>query len=117
MHHGVLPTMDKHLALFQRWLTDRLSAIEEQAHRQIVERFAALPVGQRLGDGCRCRGPGGRDGAAAPTAESFALRRDEVRGSLADHRGHRRLGPFVDRGRWRVLCWFAGDNGGAGPLT
>jgi len=85
MHHGVLPTMDKHLALFQRWLTDRLSAIEEEAHRQIVERFAALPVGQRLGDGCRCRGPGGRDGAAAPTAESFALRRDEVRGGLADH--------------------------------
>ncbi len=39
MHHGVLPTMDKHLALFQRWLTDRLSAIEEEAHRQVVERF------------------------------------------------------------------------------
>jgi len=40
MHHGVLPTMDKHLALFQRWLTDRLSAIEERAHRQVIERFA-----------------------------------------------------------------------------
>ncbi len=39
-HHGLLPARDHHLALFERWLTTKLSGVQELDVRRPVERFA-----------------------------------------------------------------------------
>ncbi|MET8956276.1 hypothetical protein [Streptomyces sp. NPDC004533] len=39
MHSGVLPHRDRHLLLFERWLTDWLTGIEDPAQRQLLQRF------------------------------------------------------------------------------
>ncbi len=48
MLHGVLPQVDRHLMLFQRWLGDTLAGIKRREHRQVVERFSAWHVQRRL---------------------------------------------------------------------
>ncbi len=48
MLHGVLPHVDRHLMLFQRWLRDTLDGIGEREPRQLVERFATWHVLHRL---------------------------------------------------------------------
>jgi hypothetical protein len=48
MLHGILPAADRHLVLFERWLGDVVSGIDQREHRQIVERFAAWHVQRRL---------------------------------------------------------------------
>lgn len=48
MHYGVLPHMDKHLVLFERWLAQRLANIENPEHAQLVHRFATWNELRRL---------------------------------------------------------------------
>lgn len=48
MHHGVLPTMDKQLMLFERWLAATLATITDQDHAQLVGRFATWNELRRL---------------------------------------------------------------------
>jgi hypothetical protein len=48
MLHGVLPHVDRHLMLFQRWLCDTLAGVKRREHRQVLERFAAWHVQRRL---------------------------------------------------------------------
>ncbi|WP_369354775.1 hypothetical protein [Streptomyces sp. cg2] len=45
---GVLPPVDRQLLLFQRWLAERLPAIDDAGHRQLLELFAAWHVQRRL---------------------------------------------------------------------
>jgi hypothetical protein len=49
MQVGVLPHVDRHLVLFQRWLTDWLPTIDDQ-HRKLVERFVTWHVLRKLRD-------------------------------------------------------------------
>jgi hypothetical protein len=57
--HEVLAPRDHHLALFERWLDDKLSAIEDRRIRQPLEQFARwhhlnrLRRGSRPGQGSR----------------------------------------------------------------
>lgn len=48
MHHGVLPRMDRQLMLFERWLAQRLVALEPPEHAQLVHRFATWNELRRL---------------------------------------------------------------------
>ncbi|MEV2226889.1 hypothetical protein AB0E01_44730 [Nocardia vinacea] len=48
MLHGVLPSVDRHLMLFGRWLRETLDRIEDTEHRRVVERFAVWHVQWRL---------------------------------------------------------------------
>jgi hypothetical protein len=48
MHHGVLPTMDKQLMLFERWLAATLATITDQDHAHLVGRFATWNELRRL---------------------------------------------------------------------
>jgi hypothetical protein len=48
MLHGVLPHVDRHLMLFQRWLGDTLAGITRREHRQVLEQFASWHVQRRL---------------------------------------------------------------------
>lgn len=48
MLHGVLPPVDRHLMLFQRWLHEVLDRIDDTEHRRVVERFAVWHVQRRL---------------------------------------------------------------------
>ncbi|MEU7632490.1 hypothetical protein AB0C34_21265 [Nocardia sp. NPDC049220] len=48
MLHGVLPSVDRHLMLFERWLRQVLDRIDDSEHRRVVERFALWHVQRRL---------------------------------------------------------------------
>jgi hypothetical protein len=48
MHCGALPTMDKNLLLFQRWLNQRLATIDDPDHHALVQRFATWNELRRL---------------------------------------------------------------------
>jgi site-specific recombinase XerD len=48
MLHGVLPRADRHLLLFQRWLRDTLTAINDLDQQQVITRFATWHVLHRL---------------------------------------------------------------------
>jgi hypothetical protein len=56
MLHGVLPTADRNLVLFGRWLDETLARIGRNEHRQLVGRFASWHVQRRL-RGFADRGP------------------------------------------------------------
>ncbi|MGB6162287.1 MAG: hypothetical protein WBF75_06900, partial [Pseudonocardiaceae bacterium] len=44
----VLPAIDKHICLFERWLIIHIATITEPAHAQLVHRFATWEVLPRL---------------------------------------------------------------------
>jgi hypothetical protein len=48
MLHGVLPPIDRHLMLFERWLAATLAQVKRVEHRKVIERFAAWHVQRRL---------------------------------------------------------------------
>lgn len=48
MHHGVLPAVDRHLLLFQRWLAEWLTGIDDVEHRRLLERFATWRLLRKL---------------------------------------------------------------------
>ncbi|MGW4411621.1 hypothetical protein ACWEJ6_46900 [Nonomuraea sp. NPDC004702] len=48
MHHGVLPAVDRHLLLFQRWLAEWLTGIDDVEHRRLLERFATWHLLRKL---------------------------------------------------------------------
>jgi len=48
VHHGVLPAVDRHLFLFQRWRADWLATINDVEHRRLLERFASWHVERKL---------------------------------------------------------------------
>ncbi|MFE5587557.1 hypothetical protein [Kitasatospora sp. NPDC056531] len=48
MHCGVLPHRDRHLLLFERWLTDWLTGIEDPDQRQLLQRFATWQLLRKL---------------------------------------------------------------------
>jgi hypothetical protein len=54
--HGVLPSADRNLALFERWPDETLASISRPGHRQVIERFASWHVRRRL-RGFADRGP------------------------------------------------------------
>ena len=100
MLHGVLPPVDRHLMLFQRWLGDTLAGIDRPEHRQVVERFAAWHVQRRLR----------RSAEAGPvTAKQTQQARAEIRLAIAF------LTWLGERGRGLGTCgqadidaWYAG---------
>ena len=53
--HGCLPPRDPHLAGFERWLSAKLTRIDDLDHRQLIDRFARWHLLRRLrrraGDG------------------------------------------------------------------
>ncbi|MFB6850154.1 hypothetical protein ACFCXS_35555 [Streptomyces sp. NPDC056373] len=48
MDSGVLPRVDRQLMLYQRWLTERLAAIEDPDHRRHLQHFATWHQMRRL---------------------------------------------------------------------
>ncbi|MFD8780455.1 hypothetical protein [Streptomyces sp. NPDC059916] len=48
MDSGVLPRVDRHFPLYQRWLTERLTTIEEPEHRLLLRHFATWHQSRRL---------------------------------------------------------------------
>jgi hypothetical protein len=48
MHHGVLPTADRHLVLFQRWLAEWLADIDNVERHRLLERFATWHLLRKL---------------------------------------------------------------------
>jgi hypothetical protein len=48
MQSGVLPPADRQLLFFQRWLAEKLPAIDDAEHRRLLELFAAWHVQRRL---------------------------------------------------------------------
>lgn len=45
---GVLPTVDKQICSFERWLVGHLADITDPEHAQLVRRFATWEVLPRL---------------------------------------------------------------------
>jgi hypothetical protein len=45
---GVLPSVDKQICLFERWLLAHLDTICDRDHRQLIQRFATWEVLPRL---------------------------------------------------------------------
>jgi hypothetical protein len=39
VEHGVLPGRDRHVAAYERWLTEKLAAIDDLDQRTVIERF------------------------------------------------------------------------------
>lgn len=100
MCHGVLPPVDRHLMLFQRWLGDALAGIDRREHRQLVERFASWHIQRRLRHFAE-RGP--------ITDPQTGQAREEVRQAIAF------LAWLHGRGRTLATCaqadidaWYAG---------
>jgi hypothetical protein len=48
MHCGMLPVVDKHLLLFERWLDQRLSAVAHPDHARLLQQFATWHVLRRM---------------------------------------------------------------------
>jgi hypothetical protein len=48
MHHGILPLADRHLLLFEAWLTGWLPSISNTEHRRTLEHFARWRVLRQL---------------------------------------------------------------------
>jgi hypothetical protein len=100
MLHGVLPHLDRHLVLFERWLGDTVSGIDRREDRQVIERFAAWHVQHRLRRFAE-RGP--------VTAKQTQQGRGELRRAIAFlawlHERGRRLGTC---GQADVDAWYAG---------
>jgi len=48
MQYGVLPTVDRHLLLFERWLRATLPEVHRDADRRTLERFASWHLRRRL---------------------------------------------------------------------
>ena len=48
MQYGVLPTVDRHLLLFERWLRATLPEVHRDADRRTLERFATWHLRRRL---------------------------------------------------------------------
>ena len=48
MHSGVLPPADRQLLLFQRWLAEKLPAIDGLGRRRVLELFATWHIQRRL---------------------------------------------------------------------
>ncbi|GAA3515065.1 hypothetical protein FHR32_007979 [Streptosporangium album] len=44
MHYGVLPRIDRHLMLFERWLEHWLTEIDDPGHHELLERFASWDI-------------------------------------------------------------------------
>lgn len=59
MESGVLPRVDRQLMLYQRWLTERLAAIEDPDHRRHLQHFAIWHQMRRLRSKAE-KGPLGR---------------------------------------------------------
>ncbi|WP_336217154.1 helix-turn-helix domain-containing protein [Nonomuraea sp. LPB2021202275-12-8] len=100
MLHGVLPRVDRHLILFQRWLRDTLTEITDPDHQHVITRFATWHVLHRLRRFAE-RGP--------VTATQTDSGRAEVRQAIAF------LNWLSQRGRELSSCgqadidaWYAG---------
>ena len=50
---GALPPRDRHLATFERWLSHKLSGIEDMEQRRLIERFGRWHLLRRLRDQSR----------------------------------------------------------------
>ncbi|MFB6961973.1 hypothetical protein ACFCYB_34560, partial [Streptomyces sp. NPDC056309] len=48
MDSGVLPRVDRQILLYQRWLTERLAAIEDPEHHRLLRHFATWHQMRRL---------------------------------------------------------------------
>ncbi|GGT42491.1 hypothetical protein GCM10010176_102500 [Nonomuraea spiralis] len=44
----MLPVVDRHLLLFQRWVTEWLAGIDDVEHRRLLERFATWHLQREL---------------------------------------------------------------------
>lgn len=100
MQSGILPPADRQLLLFQRWLGERLPAIDDAGHRRLLELFATWHVQRRLRT-LADRGP--------LTSNQLQQAREEIRLAIAF------LGYLAERGRHLVSCtqadvdaWYAG---------
>jgi site-specific recombinase XerD len=100
MQSGVLPTADRQLLLFQRWLGERLAALDDGRHRRLLELFVAWHVQRRLST-LADRGP--------LTGKQIQQARNEIHLAIAF------LGHLAERGRTLASCmqadvdaWYAG---------
>ncbi|MGW0538701.1 hypothetical protein [Streptomyces sp. NPDC003032] len=97
---GVLPPADRHLLLFQRWLTEKLPAVANAGHRQLLQLFATWHVQRRLNT-LSGRGP--------LTGKQIQQARGEI------HLAAAFLDQLAERGRTLADCtqadvdtWYAG---------
>jgi hypothetical protein len=74
MLHGVLPAADRHLLLFERWLRATLDEIADPDQQQIIARFAAWHILNRLRR-FAVRGP--------LTQKQIGQARDQLRAAIA----------------------------------
>ncbi|UGY92766.1 hypothetical protein [Streptomyces gobiensis] len=98
METGILPPADRQLLLFQRWLAEKLPAVDVD-HRRLLELFAAWHVQRRLNT-LAARGP--------LTSDQIRQARDEIRLATAflahlAERGH----TLVDCTQADVDTWYA----------
>ncbi len=104
-HHGLLPERDHYLALFERWLTTKLSAVQELEVRRPVERFATWHHLRRIRAIAR---------AGEPTRGPVHSAKQEVTETIKFlswlHESHGRL--LADCVQADVDAWLA-----AGPTT
>ncbi|MFF3628585.1 hypothetical protein [Streptomyces sp. NPDC002164] len=97
---GVLPPADRQLLLFQRWLAEKLPAIDDAGHRRLLELFAAWYAQRR---------PNTLAGRSPLTGKQVRQARDEIHLATAflDH--------LAERGRSLAECtqadvdaWYLG---------
>mgnify|MGYP001088030290 CR=1 FL=1 len=100
MQSGILPPADRQLLLFQRWLSERLPAIDDAGHRRLLGLFATWHVQRRLNT-LADRGP--------LTSNQIQQARNEVHLAIAF------LGHLGESGRALADCtqadvdaWYAG---------
>ncbi|GAA3521453.1 hypothetical protein FHR32_006018 [Streptosporangium album] len=99
VHHGVLPPLDKQLALFERWLPRYLDNLAEPVHARLVGHFATWHVLNRMRRRAAKRRlvPSANDHAKQQVSQAAALL------TWLDGRG-RSLGKL---GQADVDAWFA----------
>lgn len=100
MQSGILPPADRQLLLFQRWLGEKLPAVDDARHRRLLELFVTWHVQRRLNT-LADRGP--------LTSKQIQQARNEI------HLAAAFLGHLAERGRALADCtqadvdaWYAG---------
>src|SRR5258708_6975889 len=48
MQHGVLPQRDRHLLMFETWLTSKLVTIEDPEQRELLGQYATWHIQRKL---------------------------------------------------------------------
>lgn len=99
MDNGVLPPIDRHLVLFERWLAEWTASISEAEHCKLLQRFATWHVLR----GLRAKAANGPLGQGRCDGARYLLRQTADFLAFLDRRG-RHIG---ECGQADVDAWYA----------